>query len=192
MPDKSGIDAELWMPPVLADATPGATSCPRTGVAAAVDNVTNKRKARRREFMLRSLWFRRHWASEREHTICEGNCSRLAAPHQCLCSAVRSKYSQPAGPQRTDSQGHHFRTPAPHKWLLTIGPAHLVGKRFDRIAALTRAEYEIRLSALGGTRSQGRRAEVSSSITRLLAHIVASLAKKVPWLREDGHGGSLL
>jgi len=62
MPEKSGMDAALGIP-ISVGVTAGAAVCPDAGVAAAVDNVTNKRKARRREFMLRSHWFRRHWAS---------------------------------------------------------------------------------------------------------------------------------
>src|SRR6202049_3626051 len=58
LPEKSGMDAALCAP-LLAGLTAGA-ACPKAGVAAAVANVTNKRKSRRCTFMLPSLsWFRR-------------------------------------------------------------------------------------------------------------------------------------
>jgi hypothetical protein len=49
--------------PISVGVTAAAGVCTDAGAAAAVDNVTNKRKARHREFMRRSHWFRRHWAS---------------------------------------------------------------------------------------------------------------------------------
>jgi hypothetical protein len=53
MPEKSGMDAALGIP-ISVGVTAGAAVCPDAGVAAAIDNVTNKRKALRREFMRRS------------------------------------------------------------------------------------------------------------------------------------------
>jgi hypothetical protein len=53
MPEKSGMDAALGIP-IFVGVAAGAAVCPDAGVAAAIDNVTNKRKALRREFMRRS------------------------------------------------------------------------------------------------------------------------------------------
>jgi hypothetical protein len=58
MPEKFWMDTALGIP---VGVTASAAVWPDAGVA--VDNVTNKRKARRREFMRRSHWLRRHWAS---------------------------------------------------------------------------------------------------------------------------------
>lgn len=55
IPEKSGMDAPLWIPPILAGSSAGATSCSKAGLAAAAANVTNKRNSHRGAFMLPSL-----------------------------------------------------------------------------------------------------------------------------------------
>ena len=55
MPEKSGVDAALTLP-LLLGAIVGATAWPKAGVAAAAASVTTKRKSRRCNVMLSSLF----------------------------------------------------------------------------------------------------------------------------------------